>query len=120
LTALDRKDHINRLIDAAHTEFFTKGQRWFLLHRLFGMSLTAIAELDGASVVNVKHAVQEVEDRMLAGEKGGDFLLPAVSGGLAEEARGRLESKRARRRDEHARRLAKKEVQGVTHHAVQN
>jgi hypothetical protein len=55
-------------------------------------------------VANVKNAVQEVEDRMIAAEKGGDFLLPAVSAEQVNEARGRLDAKMARRRAESVRR----------------
>jgi hypothetical protein len=113
LEAIDNRRHVERFFDQSLTEFFTKGQRWFLLHRLFGLRLTAIAELDGAEVGNVKNAVQEVEDRLVAGERCGngngiELPRPPVSPRQVAFARERIERKRARRRAEHAARKTKK------------
>ena len=89
---------------ARANQFFTRQQRWFLLRYLFHMTLTEIAEKEGAQVPNVKNQIQAVADQIILGNAG-DFLAGfEFTQDEIDAARTRVEGTRARRRAEHKKR----------------
>ena len=101
---------------ARTNQFFNKQQRWFLLRHLFHMTLTEIAEQEGAQVSNVKHAVQTVADQLILGDAGGFLGTFEFTEEEVEDARQRVERKRAK----HAAVLAKLQMRKNQERLLQN
>ena len=79
---------------------FPTGVKWFLLNKLLAARPAEIAKLE-----NVKHpsAVRGMIIRVSDQLRCGEISLLEVDQGEAEEAKARLEAKRAQRRERHAR-----------------
>lgn len=72
----------------------TKGQRWFIMNRVLGLTVPEIAKMEGATAHRVNHAIKEVSDRI----KIGQVQWLECSEEDREQARQRIEAKRARDR----------------------
>jgi hypothetical protein len=77
-----------------------KGQKWYLLNKLFGLRLSEIAELEGLDKNNssVRQLIISVSDQLKAGE----ISLIETTPEEAEAAKTRLNSHRKKRRKRHA------------------
>jgi len=77
-----------------------KGQRWYLLNKLFNLLPSEIAELEGLDKHNnsVRQLIIRVSDQLSAGE----IRLIEVDPEEAAAAKERLESNRKKRRERHA------------------
>jgi DNA-directed RNA polymerase specialized sigma24 family protein len=73
-----------------------KGQKWYLLNKLFGLRPSEIAELEGLDKKSssVRQLIIRVSDQLAAGE----ISLIEIGPDEAEAAKARLERHRARRR----------------------
>ena len=77
-----------------------KGQKWFLLNKLFGLRPSEIAEMEGMKgSSSVRQLIIRVSDQLKAGEINLIDCTPKE----ATEAKERLETHRAKRRDRHNR-----------------
>lgn len=81
----------------------TKGQRWFLMHDIFDLSVKEIADMEGATVHRVNHAIIDATDRIKAGLA--TFLEPTPD--EVKQAQERIEAKRQRDRKQWAARQSK-------------
>ncbi len=77
-----------------------KGQKWYLLNKLFGLLPSEIAELEGLDKRNssVRQLIIRVSDQLKAGE----IKLIEVSEQESAAAKARLDEVRKKRRDRHA------------------
>jgi len=77
-----------------------KGQRWYLLNKLFGILPSEIAEMEGLKgSSSVRQLIIRVSDQLKAGE----IRLIDATPEEAEQAKTRLDDHRAKRRKRHAR-----------------
>ena len=78
-----------------------KGQKWYLLNKLFGLLPSEIAELEGLDKHNnsVRQLIIRVSDQLAAGE----IKLTKYTKEESQSARTRLEEKRAKRRERYIR-----------------
>ena len=78
-----------------------KGQRWFLLNKLFGLRPSEIAEMEGLDKRNssVRQLIIRVSDQLKAGEINLIDAIPEE----AEAAKARLDTQRKKRLDRHTR-----------------
>lgn len=77
-----------------------KGQKWFLLNKLFGLRPSEIAEMEGMKgSSSVRQLIIRVSDQLKAGE----INLIECSPQEATEAKERLETHRVKRRERHNR-----------------
>jgi len=73
-----------------------KGQKWYLLNKLFGLRPSEIAELEGIKgSSSVRQLIIRVSDQLAAGE----ISLLEIGPDEAEAAKARLETKNAKRRE---------------------
>ncbi len=81
-----------------------KGQRWFLLNKLFGFRPSEIAEMEGLDRKNssVRQLIIRVSDQLKAGE----ISLMEVTPKEAQAAKTRLDAHNAKRREKHAKKTA--------------
>lgn len=77
-----------------------KGQRWFLLNKLFGLLPSEIAEMEGLD--KRKSAVRQLIIRVSDQLKAGEIKLIEVSEEESAAAKARLDEVRKKRRDRHA------------------
>lgn len=77
-----------------------KGQKWYLLNKLFGLRPSEIAEIEGLDKKNssIRQSIIRVSDQLKAGEISLIETTPEKSG----NAKARLESHRKKRRERHA------------------
>jgi DNA-directed RNA polymerase specialized sigma24 family protein len=82
-----------------------KGQRWFLLNKLFGLRPSEIAEMEGLDKKNssVRQLIIRVSDQLKAGE----ISLIEITPEEAKAAKARLETHKAKRRKCYAFKRAK-------------
>lgn len=108
LEALDGKkdlrnlDHWKKQVDE-RSGSLPKGQKWFLLNKLFGFRPSEIAKMEnlkGSS--SVRQLIIRVSDQLKAGEIN---LIDATAED-AEAAKARLDANRKKRRERHARKKA--------------
>jgi len=80
-----------------------KGQKWYLLNKLFGLRPSEIAEMEGLDKNNssVRQLIIRVSDQLKAGEISLIETTPQESA----NAKARLEAVRAKRRERHARKM---------------
>lgn len=78
-----------------------KGQRWFLLNKMFGLRPAEIAEMEGLDKKNnsVRQLIIRVSDQLRAGE----INLIETTPEETEAAKARLDTQRKKRRERHAR-----------------
>lgn len=79
---------------------FQKGQKWFLLNKLFGLRPSEIAELEGLDKrsSSVRQLIIRVSDQLKAGE----ITLIETTPEEANAAKVRLDNHRKKRRERHA------------------
>jgi hypothetical protein len=77
-----------------------KGQKWYLLNKLFGLRPSEIAKLEGLDQKSnsVRGLIIRVSDQLKAGE----ISLLEVGPEEAEAAKDRLDTLRKKRRERHA------------------
>jgi hypothetical protein len=76
-----------------------KGQKWYLLNKLFGLSPSQICELEGMKgSSSVRQLIIRVSDQLAAGE----IKLIEVTPEESAAAKARLEAHNAKRRERHA------------------
>ena len=77
-----------------------KGQKWYLLNKLFGLRPSEIAELEGLDKKSssVRQLIIRVSDQLAAGE----ISLLEIGPDEAEAAKARLEQYNAKRRERYA------------------
>jgi hypothetical protein len=85
-----------------------KGQKWYLLNKLFNLLPSEIAELEGLDKHNnsVRQLIIRVSDQLAAGE----IKLTEYTEEESQAARARLEEKRAKRRERYIRNYVKIET----------
>jgi len=78
-----------------------KGQKWYLLNKLFGLRPSEIAEMEGLDKKNsyVRQLIIRVSDQLRAGE----ISLIETTSEETEAAKARLDAYRKKRREQHAR-----------------
>jgi hypothetical protein len=78
-----------------------KGQKWYLLNKLFGLRPSEIAEMEGLDKKSssVRQLIIRVSDQLKAGE----ISLIETTPEEAEAAKTRLDANRKKRRERHAR-----------------
>jgi hypothetical protein len=78
-----------------------KGQKWYLLNKLFGLRPSEIAEMEGLDKKSssVRQLIIRVSDQLKAGE----ISLVETTPEEAEAAKARLDEVRKKRRERHAR-----------------
>lgn len=78
-----------------------KGQKWYLLNKLFGLRPSEIAEIEGLDRQNnsVRQLIIRVSDQLAAGE----IKLTEYTEEESQAARDRLEEHRAKRRERYSR-----------------
>jgi len=107
LEAMDRKELSDKRIDLYKNQTkqrsgdLPKGQRYFLLNKLFGLRPSEIAEMEGLDRKNssVRQLIIRVSDQLAAGE----LSLIEIGPEEAEAAKARLDTQRKKRREKHAR-----------------
>ena len=82
-----------------------KGQKWYLLNKLFGLRPSEIAELEGLDKRSnsVRQLIIRVSDQLAAGE----ISLLKIGPDEAEAAKARLEKCKAKRRERYCRKNGK-------------
>ena len=77
-----------------------KGQKYFLLNKLFGLRPSEIAEMEGVDKNNssVRQLIIRVSDQVKAGEINFIECTPEES----EKAKARLDAQRQKRRERHS------------------
>lgn len=106
LKMMDDPDH-NKKMDQYHNRIaersgdLPKGQKWFLMSKVFGMLPSEIAEMEGMNKKDstVRQLIIRVSDQLKAGEIRLIDCTPQES----QEAKNRLDMQRAKRRERHAR-----------------
>ena len=80
-----------------------KGQKWFLLNKLFGLRPSEIAEMEGLDKKSssVRQLIIRVSDQLKAGE----ISLIEVTPEETQAAKARLDAHNAKRRERHARKI---------------
>ena len=80
-----------------------KGQKWYLLNKLFGLRPSEIAEMEGLDKrsSSVRQLIIRVSDQLKAGE----ISLIEVTPEEAQAAKARLDAHNAKRRERHAREI---------------
>ena len=88
---------------AADSGSIPKGQRWFLLNKLFGLRPSEIAEMEGMDKRNssVRQLIIRVSDQLKAGE----ISLIETTSKEAQAAKARLDAHNAKRRERHTRKM---------------
>ena len=78
-----------------------KGQKWYLLNKLFGLRPSEIAEMEGLDrkSSSVRQLIIRVSDQLAAGE----ISLLEIGPDEAEAAKARLETRNAKRRERYRR-----------------
>jgi hypothetical protein len=107
LEAMDRKEFTDKRIDLykkrtkQRTGDLPKGQKWYLLNKLFGLRPSEIAEMEGLDKKSnsVRQLIIRVSDQLKAGE----ISLIETTQEEAEAAKARLDAHRKKRRENHAR-----------------
>jgi hypothetical protein len=79
----------------------SKGQRWFLMNKLFGLMPGQIAEMEG--IKKGSSAVRQLIIRTSDGIRSGEIRLTDCSENEAAEAKKRLDDHREKRRERYAR-----------------
>jgi hypothetical protein len=80
-----------------------KGQKWFLLNKLFGLRPSQIAEMEGIKgSSSVRQLIIRVSDQLRCGE----IRLFDATPEEVEEAKARLDTHNAKRRERHAKKKA--------------
>jgi hypothetical protein len=89
-------DYYKSLLERNEKSFgkLPKGQRWFIMNRVIGLTVPEIAELEGATAHRVNNGIKDVSDRM----KSGNLIWLECSDQDRQAARQRIEQKRARDR----------------------
>jgi hypothetical protein len=84
----------------ARTGEMPKGQKWYLLNKLFGLRPSEISELEGLDKKSssVRQLIIRTSDRLQAGELSLIEVTPAEK----ETAKARLDVVRKKRRERHA------------------
>ncbi len=108
LEAMDGKrdmrnlDHWKKRVEE-RSGHMPKGQRWFLLNKLFGLRPSEIAEMEGMDKrsSSVRQLIIRVSDQLKAGE----ITLIEVTPEEAQAAKARLDAHNAKRRERHARKM---------------
>ena len=81
-----------------------KGQKWYLLNKLFGLRPSEIAEMEGMKgSSSVRQLIIRVSDQLAAGE----ISLIENGPGESEAAKSRLERQTAKRRERYCRKNGK-------------
>lgn len=81
-----------------------KGQKWYLLNKLFGLRPSEIAEMEGIKgSSSVRQLIIRTADQLQAGEINLIEIVPVE----AEKAKARLEARNAARREQYARKKEK-------------
>ena len=84
---------------------YPKGQKWYLLNKLFGLRPSEIAEMEGMkNSSSVRSLIIRVSDQLKAGEIRLTDCTPEES----EEAKTRLDANRVKRRERYAKKKAVK------------
>ena len=84
-----------------------KGQKWYLLNKLFGLRPSEIAEMEGMKgSSSVRQLIIRVSDQLAAGE----ISLLEIGPDDAEAAKARLERHNAKRRERYRRKNGKIEA----------
>ena len=108
LEAMDKGEALTKHVEyweqkvAKRSGNLPKGQKWYLLNKLFGMRPSEIAELEGLDKrsSSVRQLIIRVSDQLKAGE----ISLIETTPEEAEAAKARLDTLHKKRRDRHARR----------------
>jgi hypothetical protein len=97
-----RLDHWKKQVEE-RSGSLPKGQKWFLLNKLFGLRPSEIAEIEGMKgSSSVRQLIIRVSDQLKAGE----ISLIESTTEDAEAAKARLDANRKKRRKRHARKKA--------------
>jgi len=89
----------------ARTGDLPKGQKWYLLNKLFGLRPSEISELEGMDKKSssVRQLIIRTSDQLQAGE----LSLIEVTQEEREAAKARLDTQRKKRRERHEKKRAK-------------
>ena len=84
----------------ARTGNLPKGQKWYLLNKLFGLRPSEISELEGIDKKSssVRQLIIRTSDQLQAGELSLIEITPAEK----KAAKARLDTQRKKRRERHA------------------
>jgi hypothetical protein len=97
-----RLDHWKKQVEE-RSGSLPKGQKWFLLNKLFGLRPSEIAEMEGMKgSSSVRQLIIWVSDQLKAGE----ISLIESTTEDAEAAKARLDTYRRKRRERYARKKA--------------
>jgi hypothetical protein len=106
ITAMDTGEVPTKQVDywrrkvEARSGSLPKGQKWYLLNKLFGLRPSEIAEMEGMKgSSSVRQLIIRVSDQLAAGE----IKLTEYTEYESQAAKTRLEEQRAKRRNRYSR-----------------